>query len=159
MRRTVFLLSFAVVVAATLSVIASWVLGFARVNTGSLGWLAVLRRFSDPIPSLVSMHIPLMLRLLISILFAALVVRRLVTFWRERGLNVPAAYTGVPHVLLCLSAVSLVLGAIALVAAALLPPDYFMVAIRILNPAMLLAPLAIAWGELKSLGSRSSAVP
>lgn len=159
MRRGVFLLSFAVVAAATLSVVASLVLGFAKVNVGSLGWLAILGRFSDPIPSLFSMHMPLVLRLLVSVLFAGLVIRRLVTFVRERRFNVPASYSGVPYVLLCLAAASLVLGAIALVLVVLSPPGHFMVAIRILNPAMLLAPLAIAWGELKSLGSRSNAVP
>ncbi|KAB0577783.1 hypothetical protein F7Q92_16070 [Ideonella dechloratans] len=159
MRRAVFLLSFFVVVAATMSGIVSWVPGIERVSAGLRWWLGLLRRFSDPIPSIISMHIPLVLRLLLSLIFAILVVRRLVAFGRERRFNIPNAYSGVPYALLCLSAVSLVAGVIALVAVTLFPLGDLMVAIRILNPAMLLAPLAIAWGEIKSIGSSNQASP
>ena len=151
MRRAVFLLSFTVVIAAILSVFASMSLTFTKGHIGWMGeWFAVLQRFSDPIPSIIGMHIPA-LRLFVFLIFAGLVFRRFFIITTEPKVDVPAAYSGAPHILLCLSSVSLVLGVIALTVVAFLPPGNLIVAIRILNPAMLLAPLAITWGELRSL--------
>jgi hypothetical protein len=151
MRRAIFLLPFSVVTVAVLSVFASWLPIVARASAGD--WLQTLSRFSDPLPGIFNLFMPNIFRLLAFLLLAVLVFRRLYLLAVSRTLKIPAEYGRIPYALLWVAAVSIAIGSIALVVASLFEPSQGIVAIRILNPAMLLAPLAVTWGEIKTIGS------
>ena len=151
MRRFIFWLSYFVVAVAVLSIPIAAVLAITKASLASYVWLGTLQRFASPMPSMAVLFLPWSLQTLVTLLFSGLVIRRLFIAIREKTFSPPIAYSGVPYFLLCLSAISLVLGVIALVAVNFLPREYYMLAIRTLNPSMLLAPLAITWAELKSL--------
>jgi hypothetical protein len=75
----------------------------------------------------------------------------------SRTLKMPVEYGRIPYTLLWVSAISIAIGSIALVGAALFAPSEGIIALRILNPAMLLAPLALTWGEIKTIRFRHHA--
>jgi hypothetical protein len=158
-RLTIFLVPFAVVATAVLIRLLSWPLRLARVDLAASDWLLLLSRFSDPIPSILGMFVQSIGRLLIFVMFAALVIRRLYLFAKARSLQVPVEYSGIPFLLLFISAASIVVGFAAFVVLAVTEARQDIIAVRILNSAMLLAPLAVTWGELKSFGSHAKAVP
>jgi hypothetical protein len=129
------------------------------VELAANDWLLLLSRFSDPIPSMLGMFVQSVGRVLIFVMFAALVFRRLYLFAKARSLHVPVEYNGVPFVLILISAASIVLGLATFTVLAVVDSHQDIIAVRILNPAMLLAPLVVAWVELKSFGSHAKAVP
>jgi hypothetical protein len=148
--RLVFLLPFSVVTIAVLSVFLSWLPKVA--SAVPVDWLQTLSRFSDPIPGLFNLFMPAGLRFLVFLVVAVLVFRRLYLLIAGRSLRMPEEYRRIPYALLWVSTVSIAIGLPALVAASLFAPSEGIVAIRILNPAMLLAPLAVTWGEVKTIG-------
>lgn len=151
MQRRVYLVAFALVLVSVLFNAVSSALFWAGRPLPYIPFAAATDMLGHPVPAMLRGLLPWQARVILFYAFLLLMLRRLISFKKQRSLSAPASMTRGPYILLVIALSSLALGILGLMLSILINAGSGVPAGMLMIPCVLLLTPTLGWIEMKSL--------